>query len=146
VEDTWTSRDLPVLDAAVSLLDRPDHFAVSVSEIAGHTGIEPAGVAAALDALESDGYVEVDRLMSAGDPAWEVRQVNGAARRAVGQWPTAESLVARLAEGFAAAADDEADPARKNVLRKFAEMLGGAGRAIAVDVAARIVERQAGLG
>lgn len=54
--------------------------------------------------------------------------------------------MARLADGFAAAADREADPGRKNVLRKFAEMLGGAGRAIAVDVAARIVERQAGLG
>ena len=65
--------------------DRPDHFAVSVREIARHTGIEPAGVTAALDALEGDGYVEVDRLMSVGDPVWEVRQVNGAARRAVGQ-------------------------------------------------------------
>ncbi len=146
MKDTWASRDLPVLDAVVTLLDGPDHFAVSVSEIARHTDMDPVDVAGALDALE-DEYVDVDRLMSGGDPGpWEVRHVTAAARRAVGQWPTAESLVARLVDGFATAADHEADPERRSLLRRFADMLGGAGRGIAVDVAAKVVERQIGLG
>ena len=34
MESTWASRDLPVLDALVTLLEEPDAFAVQVSDIA----------------------------------------------------------------------------------------------------------------
>src|SRR5258706_15444355 len=63
-----------------------------------------------------------------------VNEVSGEARRAVGQWPTADSLVTQLTEAFRAAADQAGDPDEKGRLRKLAELLGGAGRDIAVSV------------
>ena len=50
MEDTWVSRDLPVLDAVVRLLDA-GQFAVTVADIAGETGFDPKTVDRALDAL-----------------------------------------------------------------------------------------------
>ncbi len=50
MEDTWTNRDLPVLEAAVRLLDADGHW-VSVRDIANATGIEPEDVARSLIAL-----------------------------------------------------------------------------------------------
>jgi len=40
MEGTWASRDLPVLEALVTLLDESDAFAVRVMEISQRTGIE----------------------------------------------------------------------------------------------------------
>ena len=48
--DTWSARDLPVLDATVSLLEAS--FMVTVSDIAGRTGLGEREVAAALEALD----------------------------------------------------------------------------------------------
>jgi hypothetical protein len=51
-ESTWASRDLPVLEALVELLDEPDAFAVRVIDISQRTGIEPKQVAKSLEAME----------------------------------------------------------------------------------------------
>lgn len=142
MEDTWASRDLPVLDATVRLLEgSPDP---EVSDLASETGLAPEVVARALRAMNG---AFLDLQMTAGDPeSWFVRRVYPSARQVVGQWPTPDSLIARLADGFSAAADHEADPEKKKTLRSFAAMFGGAGRDIAVDVAARIIEHRIGLG
>lgn len=142
MEDTWAVRELPVLDAAVSQLDKlsktgsfPD-----VGDIAAITGLDDLDVAAALDALEGS-YIEFQR--TAGDPsAWFVTRATSAARRAVGQWPTGESLIGQLAAGIREAAKDEPDPARKRRLQAVARELGGAAKTIAVSVATQILEHQ----
>jgi hypothetical protein len=64
----------------------------------------------------------------------------------VGQWPTGESLVNQLVDGLDAAAEHETDPQRKSRLRQAAALLGGAARDVVVDIAAKVVERSAGLG
>ena len=69
------------------------------------------------------------------------RKVTAAARRAVGQWPTAENLANELAVAFGEAADDEQDPERKNRLRQLASFLGETGKDIAAEVIAKVILR-----
>ena len=95
MEDTWASRDLPVLDATVRVMETNNFPAVR--DIAAAAGMDIETTGRALEALDGT-YVGLSR--SAGGPeSWNVRTVSADARRAVGQWPTAESLVTQLAEG-----------------------------------------------
>ena len=109
MEDTWVSRDLPVLEAAVRLLDG-GAWEVTVAEIADETGLDLKTVDRALEALTGPYVAEYQRLATGGVPdTWSVTKVTAAARRVVGQWPTAESLAERLAAAFSEAADVEQD-------------------------------------
>jgi hypothetical protein len=100
VEDTWVSRDLPVLDAVVRLLDEGS-VTVAVRDITEVTGFDPKDVDRALNALSGLYVRDYHKLATGGDPnPWYVTEVTAAARRAVGQWPTADSLVGRVAEGL----------------------------------------------
>jgi hypothetical protein len=85
--------------------------------------------------------------MTMGDSCrWFVNGVMPEARRAVGQWPTGESLVSQLVAGLDAAAERETNPERKSRMWQAAALLGGAVRDVVVDIAAKIIERGAGLG
>jgi hypothetical protein len=64
------------------------------------------------------------------------------ARRAVGQWPTGGSLIERLAMGISQAAEHEKDPEQKRRLLSVAHELGGAVKAIAINVASEILEHR----
>jgi len=59
-----------------------------------------------------------------------------AGQRAARPGPVPEDLVARLAEGFAAAAEHETDKKMRKRLRKVGRTLSGAGHDLAVEVAA----------
>jgi hypothetical protein len=137
VEDTWAGRDLPVLDATVSLLEYS--YMVTVSDIADRTGLGLSDVARALEAL-NPAYVDFRKTETGGDPRfWYVLKATPQARRQVGQWPTPETLIARLAEGFSAAADREADPDRKSLLTYSARLLGDTLREVSIEVASRLL-------
>lgn len=136
MEDTWAARDVPVLDAVVALLEQS--YMVTVSDIAGRTGIDQAEVARALDAMDPT-YVDFRKTETGGDPTfWYVHKVTPEARRAVGQWPTAESLIDRLAQAFVEAAGREEDFERQYQLRQAAELLSDKVRDVAVRAAAAI--------
>jgi hypothetical protein len=142
VEDTWAGRDLPVLAATVSLLE--DSYMVTVSDIAGRTGLELPDVARALETLDPT-YVDFRKTETGGDPRfWYVLKATPEARREVGQWPTPESLVARLAEGLNVAAERESDPDRKSLLTHTAGLLGETLRDVVIEVVARIIGPVAG--
>jgi hypothetical protein len=146
VESTWESRDLPVLDAIVRLLDQGS-FSVSVRDVASETGLAPETVDRAIAALEGPFVVEYEQFATDGDPnPWSVRQVTAAARQAVGQWPTAESLAARVAQGFSDAADHEPDAERKSRLRQVADFIGSTGKDVAAEVLAKVILRPTGMG
>ena len=137
VHDTWTTRDLPVLDATVALLEQS--FMVTVIDIAAKTGFEPADVAAALEAL-NPGYVDFRKTTTGGDPRfWYVYKATQEARRVVGQWPTAEALATRLADELTAAAADEADPERKGLLTYAARLIGDTLRDATVRAAGHVL-------
>lgn len=146
MEATWVSRDLPVLDAVVRLLDGGE-YAAYVRDIAVETGFEPDVVVRALDALDGAYVLDFDKFATGGDPnPWRVLGVTPAARQAVGQWPTAESLTARLAEAFSEAADEETDPERKGRLRQLASFLGETGKDVAAEIIAKVIMHQTGMG
>jgi hypothetical protein len=86
VKSTWERRDLPVLAAAVRLLDRPSSPHVSVSQVRRASGLSADEVAAAVQALDGT-YLTLQRTFGDAD-SWMVSRPTGAARRAVGQWPT----------------------------------------------------------
>jgi hypothetical protein len=133
VHDTWAARDLPVLDATVSLLD--ESYMVTVSDIAAKTGLDDAAVARALEALDPV-YVDFRKTTTGGDPTfWYVLKVTPAARQAVGQWPTAESLVTALARELTASAQREKDAERKGLLAYAARLVGDTLREVSVRAA-----------
>jgi hypothetical protein len=137
VHDTWTTRDLPVLDATVGMLEQS--FMVTVTDIAAKTGFEPEAVAAALEALDPD-YVDFRKTTTGGDPRfWYVYKATPAARRVVGQWPTAESLAGRLADELTAAAAAEQDAERKGLLTYAARLIGDTLRDATVRAAGRVL-------
>jgi len=130
-----------VLSAVVSLLEQS--YMVTVSDIAGRTGLEMSAVAQSLDALNPS-YVDFRKTETGGDPTfWYVLKVTPEARRAVGQWPTAESLIDRLAQAFADAAEHEDDAEKHYQLCQAAGLLKDGVRDVAVKAAAAIVGPQA---
>ena len=132
---------MQVLSAVVSLLEQS--YMVTVSDIAGRTGLEMSAVAQSLDALNST-YVDFRKTETGGDPTfWYVLKVTPEARRAVGQWPTAEGLIDRLAQAFADAAEREDDAEKHYQLRQAAGLLKDGVRDVAVKAAAAIVGPQA---
>jgi DNA-binding MarR family transcriptional regulator len=145
MEDTWTNRDFPVLEAIVRLLDR-GNLMVTVRDVAGDTGLDPADVDRAISALEGPYVVKYEQSAGGNSNSWRVRQVTPEARRAVGQWPTPESLVDRLAEAFGSAANDEPDADRKSRLRQVAAFLSSTGRDVATEVVSKVILRSAGMG
>ena len=137
MHDTWAARDLPVLDATVALLEQS--YMVTVTDIASRTGLDAASVAKALETLDPV-YVDFRKTTTGGDPRfWYVFKVTPEARRAVGQWPTAEALAGRLAEELAAAADDEPDPQRRGLLTYAARLVGDTLRDATVRAAAHVL-------
>jgi hypothetical protein len=137
VHDTWSARDLPVLDATIRLLE--SSYMVTVTDIAAATGLADADVAHALEALDP-AYVDFRKTTTGGDPTfWYVLKVTPAARQAVGQWPAAETLVDRLAAELTAAAQREQDPDRKGLLTYAARLVGDTLRDVSVEAAAAVL-------
>ena len=137
VYDTWAARDLPVLDATVGLLEHS--YMVTVTDIAAKTGLDPSVVAQALEALDPT-YVDFRKTTTGGDPRfWYVFKVTPEARRAVGQWPTAEALADRLADELSTAARQETDAERQGLLVYAARLLGDTLRGSTVRAAAAVL-------
>ena len=110
------------------------------------TGFEAGKVQAALRALDSEDPPFVSRFerVLTGDIIF-IGAPTGHARRAVGAWPTPESLADRLVSALDEAAEREPDPERKGWLRKSAAYLGSAGRDLAVEIGATAINRQMGM-
>jgi len=137
LQDTWAARDLPVLDATVRLLE--ESYMVTVSDIAARTNLDLAEVARSLEALAPD-YVDFRKTTTGGDPRfWYVLKATPEARRAVGQWPTPDALIDRLAAELSSAAERESDPEHKGLLLYAARLVGDTLREIAVRAAAQVL-------
>lgn len=138
VPETWTWRELPILEIAVRDADAGAQF----EDIAAETGLELKDVWHGAKALDDGGYINA---AAAGAFSGFVPSVTERGRREVGAWPTAESLADQLARAFADAADREADPERKSALRSMADGLMGAGRTVAIELLSAYAKKQAGL-
>lgn len=148
MEDTWGGRDLPVLQAIVDAFDNPDRYQLRLGELNGICGLPEREVQTALRALAnaSPSLLQYRRPPEQLSYPIIITDVTERARRLVGQWPTADSLVAEITKALSNAAEHESDPAKKTRLREAATFLGETARGVVVEVLSRVVERQAGLG
>lgn len=126
-----------MLDATVSLLE--ESYMVTVSDIATRTGLEAATVARALEALDPV-FLDFRKTTTGGDPTfWYVLKVTPQARSAVGQWPTPDSFVTKLAAELSAAAGQEDDAERKGLLSYAARLIGDTLREAVVRAAGQVL-------
>lgn len=106
--DTWESRDLPVLKAAVDLYEQSGRR-LRASAIENVTGLDKDTVQRALRALYRQPYFE-EATGSFGGEIIFVGEPTGEALRVAGQWPSPEMQLQRLIEAFEAVAADDSRP------------------------------------
>jgi hypothetical protein len=106
--DTWTTRDLPVLRAAVEIYDRTGRNP-GAGELGAACGFDNDTVQRALRALYREPFFEEGMEAWSGD-ILAVGPPTSAALRIVGQWPSPEVQLERLVAAFEAVAADESRP------------------------------------
>jgi DNA-binding MarR family transcriptional regulator len=93
LNDTWYSRDLPVLTAIAEKLERGS-APVDTEQLIGELGLTRQDLTAALRALEVE-YLIVrwpERITyRRSDPSILVERITSRAREAVGLWPSTEA-------------------------------------------------------
>jgi hypothetical protein len=135
MKSTWSVRELPVLEATVSMFDEMGNPGIiTVKDLSDRVGLAPRDVWTSLLALKGE-YVTLQMVMAGGNPEPQmVTGVTSAARRAVGQWPTAEGLIDQLMADLSEAIQHEADPAKKSRLQAVASSLTAVGRDVLVSL------------
>jgi hypothetical protein len=134
-EDTWTTRDLPVLRAIVDLFEEEeDEGGIQPWEIQRRSGFDEATVRKALRMLNRQPYFEDAQVIANGE-IWMVGAPTAEALRVVGQWPSPEVLLNRLIAELQRAAEDEGLPDEERTkLRQTAAFLGTAAWQLALNV------------
>jgi hypothetical protein len=124
-EDTWTTRDLPVLRAIVDLFEEEeDEGGIQPWQIQQRSGFDEATVQKALRTLNRQPYFEDAQVIANGE-IWMVGAPTAEALRVVGQWPSPEALLNRLIAELQHAAEDEGLPdEERSKLKQTAAFLG----------------------
>lgn len=140
-------RDLLVLDAIVTVFDKPDRNQMRMPEVVELCGLPEGEVQAALRVLANatPPYITGTGVSGLAYPVI-ISDVTERARRAVAQWPTPESLVNQVVNGLREAAANEPDPGKKRALRKAASVLGDTAKDVATEIAAKIIVHAGGIG
>jgi hypothetical protein len=146
VDDTWSTRDLLVLDAVVRYLDErpgspfPGTFTDSLVTfgdiMASNPDLAPDQILRAARVLDGE-YLEISWVDGSAPEPNAIIGVTPLARRAVGQWPSPESLLRVLIKELEDAADQEDDSTAKKNLKKAAAFLATSGWTVGLNVAAR---------
>ena len=138
--DVWTSRDFPVLREAARVIDSGDG-PVTSAPLVEATGLTRPEVFSAFDALVP-AYLtgeSVDSLAGRNDVSFTAITERG--RRAVGLWPSGESVDA-LVDALRQAEDGADDPEEKSAIRRAAGAVLGVGRDVMTDVMAAVITKQ----
>lgn len=139
MEPTWYSEDLPVLEATVELIDHhAGKQAITVGMVAERLGTDAETVWASLRRLKGE-YVQVTVLLTGGNPnPYLISGVTPAARRAVGQWPSADVLADRLVSALEAAAQKATDEVQRSKLKAVSDAMAGLGKEVLVQLITRV--------
>ena len=143
LEDRWASRDFHVLLEVARRIDAGDRY-VHARDVAEALDMPRVEVILAIDALHP-GYVDgsPDERMS-GRVDWTVVALTERGRRAVGVWPSGDSVDA-LVDALRQAEEVTEDPEEKGALRKAAGAVMGVGRDVMTDVVAAVIRQQMGV-
>lgn len=144
MESTWETRELPVLEAVVRYFE--EHRLDTIPQafdLAPMAGLDPEEVGYALLSLQ-DEYLRIE-MTGGGLKNTMVREVYPSARRAVGQWPTPESLAERILAQLEQAAEDEPDEEKRSRLKDASRTLRSAGRDLLINVIATVLTKGTGI-
>jgi hypothetical protein len=131
-EDTWTTRDLPVLRAVVDIYDRTGD-AVDANEIEATVGLDKDTVQRALRALNTEPFFEDVTEVLQGE-IFAVGAPTGHALRVAGAWPSPENLLERLIVGLENAANDEQrEWEERSKLKQAASVFGSLATQLAIN-------------
>jgi hypothetical protein len=145
MQPTWESLDRPVLAAAVQYVEDHDWRKwPQAYDLAPVVGATPEDVGKALLRLNGE-YIEASVPLG-GLTQVCVDKILGSARRAIGQWPTPESLAERIVEELTTAADAEPDAKNRDKLKQTAVFLGSSGKDLFINILASVIAKGAGLG
>jgi len=139
MNSTWDARDFRVLEAIVQIAEDTGRDSVRAAQIADRTGLSDENVQAALRALSSEEPPFFTAQSAFGGTVLRASNPTGHARRAVGAWPTADSLADQFIAKLESAADGETDAGKKSKLKSLVEFLATGGRDLLVDVAAKAI-------
>lgn len=131
IADTWTTRDLPVLRAAVEIYDRTGRNP-RAAELGAACEFDEDTVQRALRALYREPFFEKG-MDTWGGGILAVGAPTSAALRVAGQWPSPEVQLERLVAAFEAVAADDSRPEEERSRAKQAGLwLTGALQQIAI--------------
>jgi hypothetical protein len=133
LQETWATRELPILRLALREVDAGG--VADLEAIRQELELPGMQVYAAVSALDDAGYIEMSLAMgwSEGHASGHITRVHERARRELGTWPTAESFVDQLAAALDAASGTELELERKRLLKGAGAALGGGARDVAVS-------------
>jgi hypothetical protein len=124
MQDTWTNRDLPVLQAVVELYDETGRHLTRATSVEQKTGFDQDTVQRALRALRSAPFFQEGSEASGGYIV-AVGPPYGNAYQIAGAWPTPENLLERLIAAFeAAGGDPNLDEPERSKAKQAALWLG----------------------
>jgi hypothetical protein len=131
--ETWTTRDLPVLRALVSIFESGGRggLGVRVHALAVAADMPETEVGNALRALNtaSPPYFRGTSMSGLDHPAI-ITSITERALRAVGQWPASDNAADAIIAAFNEAAEAEPDEEKRSALRRTGTFLAGAGREV----------------
>ncbi|GAB2740528.1 hypothetical protein [Amycolatopsis magusensis] len=134
MHDTWTTRDLPVLQAVVDAFEHNRRRQLpDVPDLVTATGFAVDVVLKALDALDGE-YLSLHQHGLADDPAnvW-VEKIYPQARRATGRWPSPEHHAEALLQALRDLAEDAPDAETRGKAKKVRAALGDGGQKFLVE-------------
>jgi hypothetical protein len=146
--DTWTSRDLPLLKHICAALDTEEMLLTRDID-PNSIGMSDADVIRGLRALDVE-YLEIEwlhphPLLNQGDRVPRNRGVivgiTAAARRAVGMWPTAETVTEQLLATLDEQIANTADQDKRSKLIKIRDAIGGGARDLFVDIVGSVASK-----
>lgn len=146
---TWKTRDLPVLKTIVEMSEE-GHSLIQPHQIIARMDMAPEDVLRALAALagERPPFFQFEDSTDFDSGMREIDAIHsptGHARRAIGAWPTPESLAEQIVAGLEAAAAAEPDEEKRSKLKQTAQFLGTTGWSVLLGVAGNAASAGVGL-
>lgn len=140
LDDTWFSRDFPVLVEVTRLCaDRPRSW-IDVADVIEAVGLPQRDVEHAVLALRDDGYF--DTIAEGGQVVSSIGKLQPSARRATGMWPTSASALERMIAALDAIADNTDDEDDRTKARRFAAWLRTSATTVGLSVASATLTGQ----
>ena len=132
-DETWSSRDLPVLRAVVDICEESGTYLTRATAVERRTDLDTETVQRALRRLNSEPSFFEKVVDASGGQIIMVGPPTAYALRVAGAWPSPERLLQRLIGALEAAADDDTrDDGERSKFRQVAAYLGSFATEVAI--------------